>query len=105
MARHDHFHELFCRAVAVLAFNKHFVDLAAVKIADRALDEVAFLINLRWRDGFQRQFADLLPHALQVFVVAFDLGFGALGSGSPNDQARTLRHVDFVCDLFELLAV
>ena len=42
---------------------------------------------------------------MEVFVVALDLGLGALGSGGPDDQARTARHLDLGRDLLQLLAV
>ena len=42
---------------------------------------------------------------MQVFVIALDFSLGALGTGRPHDQARALRHVDFLCDFLQLLAV
>ena len=90
VGRHDHLHEVFGDAVAALALNKHFVDVAVVKIADRPFDQIAFFIDLRRGDGFQRQFADLLPQALQIFVVALDLGLGAFGTRGAHNQTSTL---------------
>ncbi len=63
MARHEHAHEVLGVAVAFLAFDQDFADILVVEIADRALDEIAFLINAGRRVGFQRHFADLVPHA------------------------------------------
>ena len=105
VGRHDHLHEVLGDAVAALALDQNLVDVAAVEIADRTFDQVAFFIDLGRRDRFQRQLANLLPQALQVFVVALDLGFGAFGAGGADDQPRALRHVDLVGNLFELLAV
>ena len=105
MAGHDHPHKVFGGAIACLALNQHFLDLFGVKIADRALDEVALFIDRRGRDGFQSQLADLFPQAHQVFVIALDLGLGALGPRRADDQASAFRHFDLACDFFQLLTV
>jgi hypothetical protein len=105
VGRHDHLHEVLGPAVARLALDQHLVDIAVVEVADRAVDQVAFLVDQRGRDGFQRQFAHLLPLALEIFVVALDLGLGALGPCRTHDQARALRHVERCRDFLELLAV
>ena len=105
VARHDHFHEVLGHAIAAFAFDQNFVDLLGVKIADRALDQVAFLVDLGRRDGFQRQFADLFPEPQQVFVVALDLGLGALGAGGADDQPGPIGDLYGVGDFLELLAV
>ena len=105
MRRHDHFHEVLGHAVSAFAFHQNLVNLAVIKIADRAFDQVAFFIDFRRCHGLKRQLADLFPQALQIFVIALDLGLGALGTGGPHDQPRALRHVDPVGNLFQLLAV
>ena len=105
VGRHDHLHEVLGDAVTAFTFDKHLVNLAVIKVADRAFDQVAFFIDLGGRDGFQRQLADLFPQALQVFVVALDLGLGALCTGGAHDQTGTFWHLNFVCDLFQLLTV
>ncbi len=105
VGRHDHLHEVLGVAVARLALDQDFVDLAVVEVADRALDQVAFLVDLGGREGFQRQLPDLLPQPLQVFVVALDLRLGALGARGADDQARAFRYVELGRDLLELLAV
>jgi hypothetical protein len=78
VGRHDHLHEVLGGAEARIALDQNLVDVLRIQIADRPLDQVAFLVDLRGRDGLQRQFADLFPQPLQVFVVALDLGLGAL---------------------------
>ena len=105
VGRHDHLHEVLGDAVAAFAFHKDFVDLSVIEIADRPFDQVAFFVDLRRCDGFQRQFADLFPHPQQIFIVALDLGFGAFGACGAHDQPRALRHVDLTSDFLELLAV
>ena len=105
VGRHDHFHEVLGNAVTALALDQHLVNLAAVKVADRAFDQIALFIDFRRRNGFQRQLADLLPQAQQIFIIALYLGLCALGPSSSHDQTCTLRHVDLVGDFLELLAV
>ena len=103
--RHEHLHVVLGLAVAALAVDEDLVHLAAVEVADRALDQAAFLVDRRGRDRLQRQVADHLPLAQQVFVVALDLGLGARGAGGADDQARAVLHGDRGGDLLELLAV
>ncbi len=105
MARHEHAHVVLGLAVAALAVDEDLLDVAAVEVADRPLDQAAFLVDQRGRDGLQRQVADHLPLAQQVFVVALDLGLGAVGARRPDDQAGALGHDDRAGDLLELLAV
>ena len=85
MRRHDHFHEIFGRAVAALAFDEDFVNLAIVQIADRSFDQIALFINFRGGVRLQGQATDLFPQTLKIFVVAFDFRLGPLRTGCPND--------------------
>ena len=105
VGRHDHLHEVLGDAVAAFALHENLVDITVIKIADRPLDEIALFINLRGRYGFQRQFADLFPQTLKVFVITLDLRLGAFGSCSTHDQSGALRNFDLVGNLLELLAV
>ena len=45
MARHEHAHEVLGLAIGVVARDQHFVDILVVEVADRALDQAAFLID------------------------------------------------------------
>jgi hypothetical protein len=45
MAGHEHLHELFGFLVAFLAFDLDLVDVLGIQVADRALDQVAFLVD------------------------------------------------------------
>ena len=49
VARHQQLHEAARRLVALLALDDHFLDLAVIEVADRALDEVAVAIDQRRR--------------------------------------------------------
>ncbi len=105
VGRHDHLHEVLGHAIATLALDQHLVDLLGIKIADRALDQVAFLVDRRGGHGLERHLADLFPQPQQVFVVALDLGPGALAARRADDQARALRHVKFAGNILQLLAI
>ncbi len=105
VGRHNHPHEVFGDAEPALALNDDLVDLFRIKIADRAFDKVALFVDFRGRGGFERQLANLLPHTLEVIIVAFDLGLGALCASSAHNQTRTLWHVDLLGNLFEFLTV
>ena len=98
VGRHDHFHEILGHTVTGLAFNQNLVNIAVIKIADRAFDQIAFFIDFGRRVGFQRQRADLLPQALQIFVIAVDFALGAFGTGRAHNQSGALRHFDFAGD-------
>ncbi len=45
MARHQHLHEVLGVAVALLAADQHFINVARIHIPHRALDQIAFLID------------------------------------------------------------
>ena len=52
MRRHQHPHEVFGVVIAVVAFDHDLRHVLVVKVADGALDEVAFLVDAGWRIGF-----------------------------------------------------
>ena len=101
MARHEHAHELFRFLVGVVSRDQDLVDLLVVEIADRALDEGALLVDERRRGRFERKVAHRLPHPQQIFEVAFDLGLGAACSGSAQDHAHALRHLQVLRDVLQ----
>ena len=105
MARHEHAHEVLGLAVGVVAGDDHLVDLARIEVADRALDEVAFLVDELRRGGAKRQLAHVLPKPEQIFEVALDLALGAVGAGGPQDHAHALRHFEVGGDRLHALAV
>ena len=96
MARHEHAHEVLGLAVGVVARDQDLVDVLVVEVADRALDQRAFLIDQGRRGRLQRQLAHLLPQAHQVFEVALDLGLGAAGAGGAQDDAHAFRHLELL---------
>ena len=105
MARHEHAHEVLGLAVAVVAGDHDLVDVLVVEVADRALDQRAFLVDEGRRARVQRQLAHALPEAHQIFEVALDLGLGAGRAGGAQDDAHALRHLEVLGDLLEALAV
>ena len=105
MARHEHAHEFLGVLVALVAGDHDLVDVLVVEVADRALDQRAFLVDQRRRGRFQRQVAHRLPQPQQIFEVALDLGLGAGGAGGAQDHAHAFRHFQLLRDLLELAAV
>ena len=91
--------------IGVLAGDDDFVDVLVVEVADRALDQRAFLVDEHRRGRFQRQVAHRLPQSQQVFEVALDLGLGAARAGGAQDHAHAFRHFQLLRDLLELAAV
>src|SRR5712671_1065583 len=104
MARHEHAHEVPGLLVG-LAGDDHLVDVLVVEVADRALDQRAFLVDERRRRRIERHVAHRLPHAEQVFEVALDLGLGAGGAGGPQDHAHAFRHLELLGHFLEPSAV
>src|SRR5260221_5595939 len=105
MARHQHLHECLGRLVAFLALDQHLVDVARVEVADRALDEVALLIDQRWRRRLQGKAADLVPQPQQIFEVTLDFGLGTLAACGPDDDAHALGEIELVEEFLEPPAV
>ena len=105
MARHQRPHECLGSAVALLAFDLHLVDVARIKIADRALDQIALFVDQGRRGRFERQVADLVPQPQQVFVVALDLGLGPLGTGGADDDAHPLGDLELFEDFLQPPAI
>ena len=105
MARHEHAHEVLGLAIGVVAGDDDLVDVLVVEVADRALDQRAFLVDQRRGGGAQRQLAHVLPQPQQIFEVALDLGARAAGAGGPQDHAHAFRHLEVGDDLLQALAV
>src|SRR6185312_3397431 len=105
VARHQHLHEGLGGVVAFLAIDDDLVDVARVEIADRALDEVTFLVDERRRGRFEGQIANVVPEPHQIFEIALDLGLGALAAGGADDDAHAFRHVEVAHQILEPAAV
>ena len=103
MARHEHAHEVFRFLVGVLAGDQDFVDVLVVEVADRALDQRAFLVDEHRRGRLEREIAHRLPQPQQIFEVALDLGLGAGGAGGAQDHAHAFRHFQLLRDFLERL--
>ena len=105
MARHEHAHEFLGFLVSAFTRNQHFAGVLVVKIADRALDQAAFLVHQAGSIRTQRQAAHVLPKPHQIFEIALDLCLGAAGAGSPQDDTHAVGNIQFRCNGFEPLAV
>ncbi len=105
VARHQHLHEVFCFTVAFFARNDDLADILVIEIADRTLDERAFLVNEAGGRGVQRQRADVFPQAHQIFEVALDLDAGAVGACGTQNDAHALRNFQIARDFLQALAV
>ena len=51
MARHEHLHEVLGLAIGFVALDLNVVDILAVEVADRPLDQAAFFIDKRRGGG------------------------------------------------------
>ena len=105
VAGHQHLHEGLGDAVAFVALDQHFVDVAGVEVADRALDQVALGMDHRGRGRFQRQFADVVPESDQIFIVASDFGLAALHARSAHDDRHALGNPKLVEHSLQSLAI
>ncbi len=103
--RHQHLHEVARLAIAGFARHLDLVDLLVVEVAQRALDQRAFLVDQGRRLRLQGQIAHGLPHPDQIFEVALDLGLGAGGAGSAQDDAHALGHVEILHHFLQPRAV
>src|SRR5437763_3881638 len=82
--------------VAGFARNQDIVDFLVVEVAQRSLDQRAFLIDEGRGLRLQRHVAHGFPHPDQVFEIALDLGLGARGAGGAQDDPHALGHVEIL---------
>ena len=90
---------------AASAGDQDLLDVLGVEVADRALDQVAFLVDETRRGRLQRHVAHALPQADLVLEVALDLLLGACRAGGADDEPHALGHLELVGDGLEALAV
>ncbi len=105
MARHEHAHEVLGILVGVLAGDDDLFHVLVVKVADGALDQVAFLVDEARRRALEGEIAHALPQAQQVFEVAPDLLLGAGGASRADDEPHAFRHLELGSDGLETLPV
>ena len=105
VARHQHLHEVLGFTIAVVALDEDLVHVLGVEVADRTLDQAAFLVDEARRGRLQGEVADVLPQPDEVVAVALDLGLGALRARRAHDQAHPLRHLDVARHFLEAAAV
>ena len=105
VARDRRAHEFLGDAVAFLALDQNLVDVAAVEVANRALDQVGFLVDERRRGGLQGAFPDLVPQSDQVLVVALDLGLAAFLDCGAQDDRHAFGDIQVFEDRFQPFAI
>ena len=88
-----------------VARDDDFLDVLVIKIADRTLDQVAFLIDEARRGRLQRQVANAFPETQQIFEIALDLLLRPRGAGSADDEPHALRNLEFLGDGFQTAAI
>src|SRR5471032_2160342 len=102
---HELAHEAGRGLEARLALDQHLGDVGVVDVAQRALDQVAFLVDQRRRRRSHGDLADAVPKAGQVFIVALDVDVGAFETGGAQDHALALRYFELREHLLHALAV
>ena len=105
LARREHAHEILRFLVRRLASHQDLVRVLGVEVADRALDEIAFLVDEARRGRLQRHVAHVLPQAQQILEVALEFLLGARCTRGAHDEAHAVRHLEFVRDRFQALAI
>ena len=105
MTGHQHAHEFSSLPAGFPARHDDLIDLFGIEVADRSLDQIAFLVDEAGRRRGQRQLAHALPQTQEIFVVALDFLLGAGGAGRANDEPHAFRHVEFLGNRLEPLAI
>src|SRR6185437_7860786 len=105
VARHQEAHELPGLAIARLARDDDLLDLLAVKVANRPLDQRAFFVDEGRRARGERRLPHGLPHPEQILEVALDLGLGARGAGGAENHSHAFGNVEVFGDDLQPAAV
>src|SRR5260370_4959411 len=91
---HQHLHEIAGFLIAGFAGDLDFVDFLVVEVAQRSLDQRAFLVDQRRRLRLKRHVPHGFPHADQILEVALDFGLGARCARGAQNNAHSLGHVE-----------
>ena len=105
VAGHQQLHELLGVGIALGALDDDLFDVLVIDVADRPLDEIAVLVNQRWRGAPQCVFTDFVPQAGKIVEVAANLDLGPLQAGGAHDATHGLGEVEFGHDDLQPLAV
>ena len=92
-------------AVPGFTRNDNLVDLLAVQITYRTLDERAFFVDEGRRTRCERRFPNSFPHSQQVLEVPLDLCLGAGSPGCTQDDPHPLWNIELFCDSLEAASV
>src|SRR3984957_2390745 len=102
---HQHLHEIAGFLIAGFAGDQDLVDFLVVEIAQRPLDQRAFLVDQGGCLRLQGHVAHGFPHPDQIFEVALDFGLGARGAGGAQDDAHALGDVEIRHHILEPRAI
>ena len=105
VARHQHAHEFMSFLMRNTSGDDDLLDVLVVEVADRALDQVAFLVDEARSHRLQRQLAHALPEAQQILEVALDLLLSARSTRGADDEPHALRHLELSGDGLKALTV
>src|ERR1700704_1483216 len=102
---HQHLHEIAGFLITGFAGDLDFVDFLVVEIAQRSLDQRAFLVDEGRRLRLQGHVAHGFPHADQIFEVAFDFGLGARCARGAQNDTHALGYIEILHHFLEPRAI
>ena len=103
--RHHLLNELASVVVEFLVIDQDLADIIAQVVAQRADDELGFLINQERCRARSRSFSDRLPQLQQIIEIPLQLfGFTAHACGA-DDQAHFFGQLQFIHGVFEVLPI
>ncbi|OIQ76201.1 hypothetical protein GALL_421230 [mine drainage metagenome] len=103
--RHQHFHEVARFLITGFAGDQNLVDFLVVEIAQRSLDQRAFLVDEGRRLRLQGHVAHGFPHADQILEVALDLWFGARSACGAQNDTHALGHIEVLHNFLQPRAI
>ena len=90
VAWHQQSHEVFRGLVTIRPFNKDFVNIFVINIADGAFDQVAVGVDQHWCCTAERTFPNFVPKARQIIKVTLDFRLRPGKPSGPDDAAHSI---------------
>ena len=104
-AGHDHGHEIVRLAIGFFGIDQYLADIAAVVVAQRAHDDIGFLVDQERCLLVGRGLFDRLPDLGQVVEVPLHFLDRTTDTGGAHDDTHTFRHGQLCQHLLELVAI